>query len=89
MPRDGQTDRILAYLRSHPEGLTQMDAYRLGMGTRLAARISEAKDRIRPEETIVAVEEKHEGGIHARYVLQVATVYVEVPLWDVLDCEAA
>ena len=64
-----QTQRILAYLREHPEGITQMDAYHLGMGTRLAARISDARELLAPKERIVAVDEKHPGGSHARYVL--------------------
>ena len=64
-----QTDRVLAYLRSHPEGLTQADAWRLGLGSRLAARICEARWRLRPGESITAQTELHIGGRHARYRL--------------------
>ncbi len=69
-PREhSQTLRILAYLRTHPEGLTPLDALHHGMGYRLAARISDAKARLAPGETIVTRIEKHDGGHHARYIL--------------------
>lgn len=66
-----QEARILEFLRSHPGGLTQLEAIDLGMGTRLAARISDIKDKgmLRPAEYIAVQMEAHKGGQHARYVL--------------------
>ena len=64
-----QADDILAYLRAHPHGLTPIEALNLGFGMRLAARISDIKERLRPVERIVTVTEAHEGGTHARYIL--------------------
>lgn len=66
-----QAARILEFLRSHPGGLTQLEAIDLGMGTRLAARISDIKDKgmLRPTEHIAVQMEAHRGGQHARYVL--------------------
>lgn len=37
-----QKERILSYMRTNKEGITSMDAFRLGC-TRLAARISDLK----------------------------------------------
>ena len=79
-----QTDAVLAYLRTHPEGLTPLDALALGMGYRLAARISDAKQRLEPGESIVTLTEKHDGGTHARYVLR----RVRSTLWDGEECAA-
>lgn len=64
-----QTEAILAYLRAHPNGLTPIEALNLGFEMRLAARISDAKNLLRPAERIVTVTEAHEGGTHARYIL--------------------
>jgi hypothetical protein len=78
-----QTERVLAYLRDNNTGLTQMDAYRLGMGTRLAARIADARLLLRRDEDIIARTEAHPGGTHARYVLVVKEPE-SVPLWPEL-----
>jgi hypothetical protein len=78
-----QTEMVLAYLRERQEGLTQMDAYRLGMGTRLAARIADARLLLRRDEDIIARTEAHPGGTHARYVLVVKEPE-SVPLWPEL-----
>lgn len=66
-----QSARILEYLRSHPGGLTQMEAIDAGLGTRLAARIADIKDdgMLGGAERIVTRMEPHNGGQHARYVL--------------------
>lgn len=66
-----QSARILDYLRSHPAGLTALEAIDLGFGMRLAARIADIKDHgmLRPTENIAVITERHNGGTHARYVL--------------------
>lgn len=66
-----QTDRVLDYLRTHPGGLTALEAVDLGFGMRLAARIADIKDQglLRPTEHLTVHTEKHNGGTHARYVL--------------------
>jgi hypothetical protein len=78
-----QTERVLEYLRDNEEGLTQFEAYRLGMGTRLAARIADARLLLRRDEDIIARTEAHPGGTHARYVLVVKEPE-SVPLWPEL-----
>ena len=59
-----QQHRILLHLREHGS-MTQRDAFGLGC-YRLAARIMELRDMGYQIET---VDEKHEGGTHANYVL--------------------
>jgi hypothetical protein len=78
-----QTEMVLEHLRTYPDGLTQMDAYRLGMGTRLAARIADARQLLRRDEDIIARTEAHPGGTHARYVLVVKEPD-SLPLWPAL-----
>lgn len=67
-----QAAAILAHLRSHPEGLTALEAMDLGFGMRLAARIADIKDRgmLDADEVIVVTDEPHDGGRHARYRLR-------------------
>ncbi len=70
MQRDSQAERIVAYLRSHPGGLTPVDALAIFGCFRLAARISDIKaELLGPHEAIEVKWERHEGGKHARYVL--------------------
>ena len=67
-----QTEAILALLRERGEaGLTPIEALTLVGSFRLAARIADAKQLIRPDEVIVNVGTGTSTGKHiARYVLR-------------------
>ena len=79
-----QAAAILAYLRSHPEGLTALEAMNLGFGMRLAARIADIKDgMLDADEVIVVTDEPHDGGRHARYRLRTdARLHRTVDEWE-------
>lgn len=78
-----QTARILEHLRSHPGGLTALEAVNLGMGLRLAARIADIKTGgdLRPTERIAVQTEPHDGGTHARYVLVTDRMFSTMDEW--------
>lgn len=61
-----QADDILEYLREHPEGITPLEALDRFGCMRLAARVSDLR---RAGHDVVAVNERHAGGTHARYRL--------------------
>jgi len=66
-----QTERILDLLRYYGEdGLTPRQALVDADCMRLAARISDAKERIGPDEEIVTLRMTHNGKTFARYVLR-------------------
>lgn len=78
-----QASAILAHLRSHPEGLTALEAMNLGFGMRLAARIADIKGMLAADEVIVVTDEPHDGGRHARYRLgHEARMFRDVTEWD-------
>lgn len=74
-----QTAAILTWLRTHPEGITPIDALAMFGCFRLAARIKDIKDGpfLRADESIETEMERHDGGRHARYRL----VRVRTTLW--------
>ena len=62
-----QADDILQYLREHPEGISAIEAMEKFGCMRLAARISDIRAA---GHEIIAENESHQGGTHARYKLQ-------------------
>lgn len=66
-----QTDDVLQALRMRGDlGLTPQEAlYHIGT-MRLAARISDAKERLGPDEEIVTLRATSNGKTYARYVLR-------------------
>ena len=69
-----QTDDVLFELRRRGEdGLTPHEAMRWLGTMRLAARISDAKEQLRPDEEIVTLRATSNGKTYARYVLRLRT----------------
>jgi hypothetical protein len=65
-----QTDEVLRWLRAYEDGITPGQALDALGCFRLAARISDAKERLDPDEEIVNVGYTTPTGKHvARYVL--------------------
>ena len=66
-----QTEKVLHLLRVNGErGLTPLDA-QVAVGTmRLAARISDIKETLGPDEEIVTLRATSNGKTYARYVLR-------------------
>ena len=62
-----QKNEILDYLQTHEEGITPADAMRLFGCMRLAARIADLR---LAGYSIIAENERHDGGNHARYKLE-------------------
>ena len=63
-----QNDEILDYLKTHEEGITPADALRFFGCMRLAARIADLR---LAGYSISAENERHDGGNHARYKLNI------------------
>ena len=79
-----QTERILDLLRYYGEdGLTPLDAQRDAGCMRLAARISDIKETLPPDETIVTLRATSGGKTYARYVLRKrpAPVIAQESIW--------
>ena len=66
-----QTADIVAALRDRGEdGMTPLEALNEFGCFRLAARISDAKEQLGPDEEIVTIRETSNGKTYARYVLR-------------------
>ena len=66
-----QTDDILELLRyKGEEGVTPIEALNYVGTMRLAARISDAKEQLGPDEEIVTLRATSNGKTYARYVLR-------------------
>jgi len=79
-----QTDIILDLLRRQGEdGLTPRDALDRAGCMRLAARISDIKEKLPPDETIVTLRATSGGKTYARYVLRKrpAPVIAQESIW--------